>query len=363
MLKGMNGDEDGAGRGRERHRLGLKPVEAAEVPFIILALFLFLGGGLIAVAVIFLEHGIYQILAEHMGSAFIVASLIGFTYEWFVHRKRDEWLNAVTENQLRATVKGLDAFVATTPREIFSLLRDIATRAGKIPTLYTPAREEGHEYTFADSIPYFRSLVAARRSEVVDVLREWIREDSNPRLKFLASDFVGEFQLHELREELESQLRLDEWDKMGDVYMKGWQLNYAWAASRANTKFMYASLAGIARKTIFEEIERWILFIPKQMKDREFLKVISSYLRREDLSAEKLVLVVHALVELHEADRDGVREVFSKFREKFNQPEVIVEVENTWRRHMLPHDSLVKMIQKGRRTKQALASAPPRGRR
>ena len=352
MLFGSNGNDDDAGSGSKSRRRAIDPEEEIKIPFVVLAVFLFIGSGLIAAAVLWFEEGIHKILAEHMGSAFVVASLIGFTYEWLVHRKRDKWIRMFADEQRRATDEALNAFVATTPREIFHLLRDIATRVGKIPTLYAPAREEGNEYTFAGSIYYFQSLVAARRSEVIEVLREWIREESDPKLKFLASDFIGEFQLQELREELESQIHLEDWDKMKDDYTKGWQLNYAWAASRANQKNMYVSLAGIARKTPFEEIEKWILFIPKQMKDREFLRVINAYLRRDDLNTARMALVVQALVELRDADSTGVRETFKKFRDAFNRPEVIKEIENTWRRHTLSPEPIIKLIEKGGRKRQ-----------
>jgi hypothetical protein len=352
----MLGKLHDGGRGEAAAPAKTHAEDKTRIPFLVLTLFLFLGAALISSAVLWLTEEnetvparhMFQILAEHMGSAFIVAALIGFTYERLIHKTRHKWIQMVSDEQRKATDEALRAFVALTPREILSLLEDIAMRVGKTPTLYKPAREEGNEYTFAGSIGYFKSLVAVRRGDVIEVLREWVGEDSDPKLKFLASDFIGEFRLSELCGELEPQVRFTDWEEI-DAEMKGWRLNYAWAASRSDSRHPYRDLADLARRTPYKDVEEWIFFVPFQMKDRDFLKVVKSYLGRDDLNLDRMRMVVHALGELFEAYPEGVKETFRDFREKFNQEPILNEIVSTWRRHNLLPDQLIKTIMRGRR--------------
>jgi len=339
--------------GQPRHQAPAAEGEpsSSNLPFMVLAVLLMLGTGLLlAVAFgIFSKDTTPYILLEHLGSAFIVASTIGFTYEWLVHKKREALLRAFAEDQLKATSQALDAFVATTPREIFSLLEDIATRVqDKIPTLYVPAREEGSEYTFAGSVEYFTYLIAARRPEVVGVLREWIKESSNYKLKFLASDFIGLFKLTELRDDIKSQVHWAEWETTS-WEIKAYRLNYCWAASRADPKAMYGDLAQLMRNTPFEDIQRWVLFVPRQMRDKEFLVVIREYLGRDDLTPEQLGWAVPALADLWEVDQRGVRGIVRKHKSRFNNDMMANEMRKAWRERNLSADVMLRAIGIGQR--------------
>ena len=328
------------------------------MPFVFLAILFGLGVAMLFAASLksFGRDTMPHVLLEQLGSTLIGASVIGFTYEWLLHKKREELFRAFAADQLRATTDALDAFVATTPSEIFSLLEDIATRVeGRIPTLYTPAREEGSEYTFAGSVDYFTDLIAARRREVVGVLRTWIKETSNPKLKFLASDFIGLFKLDELRDELLAQLSWTNWENT-DWETKAWRLNYCWAASRADPDGMYRSLAQVMRNTPHTDIQRWILFIPRQMKDPEFVTVVREFLERDDLTREEIAWTIPVLAELWEVDQRGIRNVLRRYRLRFTNEFLIMELKRVWRQYNLSPDDALRMI--GARPQQSVQTDP-----
>lgn len=319
---------------------------AGGLPFIFLAVLLVLGSAMLFVASVewFGRDTMPYVLVQQFGSTLIGAAIIGFTYEWLLHKRREQMFRTFAEEQLRATIDALDAFVATTPREIFSLLEDIATRVeGKVPTLYTPAREQDSEYTFAGSVDYFTDLIHARRVEVVGVLRTWIKESSNPKLKFLASDFIGLFKLHELRDELLAQLSWANWENT-DWITKAWRLNYCWAASRADPGGMYRGLAQVMRNTPHADVKRWVLFIPRQMKDPEFIIVVREFLERDDLTSENVAWLIPALAELWEADERGIRNLLRRHRSRFNNELLVKELTRVWREHNISPDTALRLI-------------------
>lgn len=333
----------GQSRPRERDGMGGPP---GGLPFILLAILLGLGVAMLFVTSFgWLDRDTMPyVLLEQFGSTLIGASVIGFTYEWLLHKKREQFLRAFAADQLRATTDALDAFVATTPREIFSLLEDIATRVeGRIPTLYTPAREEGSEYTFAGSVDYFTDLIAARRQEVVGVLRTWIKESSNHKLKFLASDFIGLFKLDELRGELLAQLSWADWEHT-HWETKAWRLNYCWAASRADPNGMYRGLAQVMRNTPHDDVQHWILFIPRQMKDPEFAVVVREFLERDDLTREKVAWAIPALAELWEVDERGIRNLLRRHRSQFDDEFIVKELKRIWCEHNLSPEAALRIV-------------------
>ena len=332
------------GQGRQKPTGGEAGSSSTNLPFLFLAILLAAGTAMLLTAALSIARDTtLYVLLEQFGSTLIGAAVIGFTYEWLLHKKREALLKAFAADQLKATNDALDAFVATTPREIFSLLEDIATKVDKIPTLYTPARIEGSEYTFASSVDYFTDLIAARRQEVVGVLRNWIKETSDHKLKFLASDFVGLFKLHELRDELRAQIDWTGWETM-PAETKAWLLNYCWAAARADQRQMYADLAQIMRNTPYEDVQRWVLFVPRQMKDPELVSVIRAYLERDDLTREQRAWTIPALAELWEADERGVRNIFRRHRAQFNDTLLVTEIRKVWREHNISPDPILRTI-------------------
>ena len=339
------------------------PYSEMKVPIFLLVTFFVLGCAMLAVAVWLLpKEDVFKIFLEHLGSAFIVASAIGLTYEVVVHKKREMVLRLYAEEHGKA----FDRFVAMSPYEIFKLLEDIAKQVGKIPTLYSPPRVDEDEYTFASSIHYFRTLVRVKRGEVIEVLREWIREESDPKLKFLASDFIGEFHLDELRDELKRQAVFTDWDEITKE-TKEWRLNYAWASSRISPR-QYVALARLARETPYPDVEKWIMFIPRQMKDRGFLLVINEYLKRSDLDDDKLITVVKALGELYREDKAGVKRILKRYGTTLNRKPVLAAIDKMLRAHTDASTDVIRSIEGGlmgrRRTPTAAADyksqpAPP----
>jgi len=202
--------------------------------------FLFLGAlGLFWLAEAIKDHHpIRGQIAEHTASALIVASVIGFSYEFLVHQYRARTLRNLLRSQSDKMYDALRVYMLTTPEEILNLLEEIAQQTKEIPTLYSPTREKrkGDEYTFAKKIWFFDTLIDVRRKEVIKVLRNWIGSDKHINLRFLATDFIGRYRLRELEDEVRIEALL------GTKGFKHWQtlsteerfciLNYMWAASR-----------------------------------------------------------------------------------------------------------------------------------
>jgi hypothetical protein len=281
-------------------------------------------------------YPIPKVIVEHCASAFIVASIIGFSYEYLLNERRERTFRELFEEHREAMFQSLKVYMVLTPEKIFELLRDIVVQTHQIPTLYTPARSK-NEFTFADSLEYFNTLIPLRRKEIVRALEPWLHPRSHPHLKFLASDFIGMYKLEELVPHLKSQVsaKLREWNQPAeweplDEAEKGWMLNFVWAWSRCEDP-MYGKLEDILVTTTDSSIEDWILFVPRQMPDPEFCRVIESYLRQKEVGKDSLKKVILTLAALKQAGVRGTEGILMKFAERFSADELVKEIDRTWR--------------------------------
>lgn len=294
--------------------------------------FLFLFGVLVLLLAEWFLHNapVVKGVLEHTASAIIVAAILGFSYEHLVHQFRARTLRDLLEDHRDKLYSALKVYMLTTPAEVFKLLEEIAEQTTQTPTLYAPAREKdkGDEYTFARRIKFFDGLIEARRKEVVDVLTDWIKPTKSINLRFLASDFIGMYQLRELREELRSEVigRFGRWKNLLEEE-KYCTLNFMWAASRCEEP-KYQWLKNLLLNSDDTLIQEWILFIPQQIsEDREFIEIIESYLtvRRADFLglepknrySECIALAASALAALERKYPDQGRRVLTAFTEVF----------------------------------------------
>lgn len=313
----------------------------SAVPFIIF--------GIILITAFFLKYfqpmlpAVLQNWAEHLSIALIVAVVIGLTYEYTSHLFREEILKNLLYESQEQVYQALKAYSVLTPDEVFRLLKEIASQINQTPTLFYPARPECSEYTFTESMDFFETLVKMRPKEIVNILSTWIEPKSHKNLKYLASDFIGKYQLTELTEELRRQAEpilhmgiLTEDDR-------GWVLNYIWAYSRCE-KPMYKILGDVMRTTSDHEIENWILFLPMQMPSFEYANMISDYLERDTpIADDNLLLVIQAVASLHRAQVvDGVA-LLKKFPNRFG-PHHQEDVERIWRNYALAPEELTDIF-------------------
>jgi hypothetical protein len=264
--------------------------------------------------------GIVAQFGEHLGSAIIVAAIMGLTYEWFVHQKTTATFSALLATQKQQMDSGF-AYVAAEvdnirqsvqavrADDVFKLVHDIAAHRQRIPTLYSPPRDKHDEFVFTTGHDFFRRLIAnpTERQSTVDILREWLDEDKPLKFRFLASEFVGLLQLRELAPVLleRFEARKASWTSLKDPLLKGCLLNYAWAASRCD-KPPYRYLTNLLLNTPYADVQEWILFVPQQMHDSELRDMISDYVdtRGSSLSKDLLKHVVAAMKALHSEGRD-----------------------------------------------------------
>ncbi|MBK8817249.1 MAG: hypothetical protein IPN42_17875 [Methylococcaceae bacterium] len=309
----------------------------AAVPFLIF--------GIILITAFFLKYfepmlpDVLRSWADHLSIALIVAVVIGLTYEYTSHLFREEILKNLLHDSQEQVYQALRAYNVLTPVEVFRLLKEIASQINQTPTLLYPARPESDEYTFTESMEFFDTLVKMRTKEIIEILSTWIEPNSHKNLKYLASDFIGKYQLTEIAEELRRQAEpilhagdLSEADR-------GWVLNYIWAYSRCE-KPMYKILGDIMRTTSDHEIEKWILFLPVQIQSIEIATMVNDYLERDTIIADdNLLLVIQAVAALHRAQVvDGVA-MLKKFSQRFG-PHHQEDVERIWRNYALVPEEL-----------------------
>jgi hypothetical protein len=309
----------------------------AAVPFLIF--------GIILITAFFLKYfepmlpEVLQNWAEHFSIALIVAVVIGLTYEYTSHLFREEILKNLLHDSQEQVYQALQAYSVLTPVEVFRLLKEIASQINQTPTLMYPARPESNEYTFTESMDFFDTLVNMRPKEIVNILSTWIESKSHKNLKYLASDFIGKYQLTEIAEELRRQA--EPILQMGSLTEddRGWVLNYIWAYSRCE-KPMYKILGDVMRTTSDHEIEKWILFLPVQMPSIELANMINDYLERDaPIADDNLLLVIQAVASLHRAEMtDGVA-LLKKFPNRFG-PHHQDDVERIWRNYALVPEEL-----------------------
>lgn len=252
------------------------------------------------------ERDTWERLLEHLGSAILVASLMGITYERFMHARAIGDFKGLLSQQGREVEHLLASVRATDAHGVFALLRDIAEHQKNIPTLYRPARGESEgadEFVFSTHVPFFKDLIAARhgREQVVAELREWCDPGSKISVRFLGSDFIGLLQLDELRDHLQSQAAeaSQAWKTLNSQE-KGCALNYVWAASRCE-KPMYQTLGELLLETPDEFIQKWILWVPLQMADARLAELIDRFLARRggEVPVESVRAAIAAIGALH----------------------------------------------------------------
>ena len=309
----------------------------AAVPFVIFGIIL-----LTALFLKFFQPMLPEVLqnwAEHLSIAMIVAVVIGLTYEYTSHLFREEILKNLLHESQEQVYQALKAYSVLTPDEVFRLLKEIVSQINQTPTLFYPARPASGECTFTESMDFFDTLVKMRPKEIVNILSSWIEPKSHKNLKYLASDFIGRYQLVELAEELRRQAepilhlgKLTEDDR-------GWVLNYIWAYSRCE-KPMHKTLGDVMRTTSDHGIEKWILFLPVQMPSIEYANMINDYLERDaPIADDNLLLVIQAVASLHRAQVvDGVA-LLKKFPNRFG-PHHQEDVDRIWRNYALVPDEL-----------------------
>ncbi len=314
----------------------IKPTYAL-IPFVIF--------GIILITAFFLKYfepmlpAALQTWADHLSIALIVAVVIGLTYEYTSHLFREEILKNLLHESQEQVYQALRAYSVLTPDEVFRLLKEIACQINQTPTLLYPARPESGECSFTESMDFFDTLVKMRPKEIVKILGTWIEPKSHKNLKYLASDFIGKYQLTEITEELRRQvepiLRLGNLSEDN----RGWVLNYIWAYSRCE-KPMYKSLADVMRTTSDHEIEKWMLFLPVQMPSIEFAHMINDYLEREvAISDDNLLLVIQAVASLHRAQLIDSVTLLKKYPNRFG-PHHQEDVERIWRNYALVPEEL-----------------------
>lgn len=233
---------------------------------------------------------------EHVGSAFIVAALMGLTYEFYIHRLR-------SASDRRELAKAISQVSVTLPITVFELLAEIAVRIPYTPTLYLPERRDQAEIALLHNYSILQSLLdsAANREEEEKIFKEWFEVESHRRLKFLGSDIVGLLKRRSIATRLGQQadLYLRHWEDVEDAD-KGWVLNYKWAASRCDDP-MYSSLIEFLLKTEHTDIHQWILFVPQQMPHPTLGGMVTQFLKEKGAtaSAETLKIALDSMVQIH----------------------------------------------------------------
>jgi len=273
-------------------------------------------------------HVIWKVAAtfgEHLASAMIVAGIMGLTYEWFVHDETIRFFRELNDDQnktfgdlIEAQNEHIDrslidvvsqiehirdAAEALRADEVFKqLIHDMADNRTKIPTLFSPPRDDKDEFVFSTNHEFFQRLVANKtdRARVVDLLRDWLAPGKDAKFRFLASDFVGLLELSELAPELRKRFDVKKpfWASITDAREKSCLLNYAWAASKCETP-PYGHLRYLLR-TMPADVQQWILFVPRQMCDPELRTMIDEYLETRGATLtpnlfESVIAAIHSL--------------------------------------------------------------------
>lgn len=293
-------------------------------------------------------HPAWHRFVEHITITLFAAIILGLTYEmgFYSHRKRilREVLSEFKE-EVSATLKGIGTL---SPIQIFNLLRDIASSPLLTPTLYYPPRSP-HEYNFVENNDYFDKLIHAAREEVIEILRTWLEPESHKNAKFLASDFIGKYKLHELKGALHARAekKFQSWNELAEGD-QDWVLNYLWAASRCENP-MYESLGAKLISTPHSYVQEWILFVPRQMPDKEFVRIIGLYLEKnKSRTPEATKASVWALAALS-SNHHNVLTVIGRNARHLAQPEFLEEIRKAWQHYSLDPQEVLELLADGGR--------------
>jgi len=266
-------------------------------------------------------------LLQHLASALIVASIMGVSYEYFVHKHVVKGFSRLLEENRKVTEQSLDAFRATTAREVFEFIGNVASHSSRMPTLFKPPRDSANEVLFSTDVKFFQRLIGSANAsaEAVEVLDDWL-ESTQIQKRFLASDFVGLLLLSELEvrlRELAAEHQKN-WKLLTEVE-RGCVLNYWWAVSRLETP-MYETLKEYLVKSEDPFVRKWILFVPCQMPDLRFAHVVELFLRTRGGEVQKDVLAaaIDALEALHHSGID-MKHAVVRYREIFEKASLWAE--------------------------------------
>ncbi len=301
--------------------------------------------GFFIIDVGWLSNQIGKSLVEHVSTALIVTSILGIFYEFLFSRLRDERLRSLLAEHQLAMSNVVNAYdMLITPKQVFDLIQDIVSQTPKLPTLYSPARAEGNECSFAGSIQYFDSIVAQRPKEVESILQSWILPTSPSNLKFLASDLIGKYRLKPLAEELKRiaylQFSKGILQSNNDDFDTSWVLNYLWAWSRCEQP-MYKTMGDLLISTDNRDTREWILFVPRQMPDTEWCNILERYLHRHKITMDNAEDVARALAALklagHELDQNILKDALKNSEDIEEVREVVISI---WREMGLDAEQL-----------------------
>ncbi len=297
-----------------------------------------------------LPNSNWSALAQHFSGALFIASFLGLTYENVLSGKREKQIKKLVkrQNSILDEVKSLareqsekvvallmaqiahiiQVEGAATPKMMLGLLRDLIGQVRQIPTLYEPARDAENEYTFAANLDYFDHLSKFRRQEFCLIVGQWIDDPKTPpNVKFFASDLIGKFQLSELSGRLrrKAQARLSSLSGIKDETERSWVLNYLWAASCCEEP-KYESLREFLCSDADDWAQEWILFVPRQMPEPQFARVIDSYLRSNvKITPANLQNVITATRALRRGGVD-VGKIIEASSQRFNTTELRSEI-------------------------------------
>lgn len=306
---------------------------AVQVLILIVA---FLGAIVLDLAVLpaLVGYPSLRLIFEHLSIALIVAAALGLTYE-FARERHLRQVARESIGDLREEVhKALEALGRLSPRQVFDLLMDVASGPHLIPTLYKPPRSEA-EYNFVEDRKYFDDLVPTAREHVIEALQPWLQPGSSRNVKFLGSDFVGRYELHELKDYLLQQAtpRLEKWASIS-ADDKAWILNYVWAASRCE-KPRYTTLKKLLLSTPHQDIQEWILFAPRQMDQPDFLEIVAGYLDRyPPPSTRCLKSAIRALAAMQAAGVETTPVLLAK-PALFASEDTKAEIQAAWQHELL----------------------------
>jgi hypothetical protein len=266
-------------------------------------------------------RGISLSILQHLASALIVASVMGVSYEYFVHKHVVKSFGKLLEDHRAATEQAFDAFRSTTARDVFEFIGNIASHSARVPTLFRPSRDTINEILFSTDIKFFQRLIgsANARTEAIEVLGNWL-ESPEVQKRFLASDFVGLLLLRELEprlRELATEYQKS-WKVLSDAD-KGCVLNYWWAASRLENP-MYETLKEYLVKWDDTFVQNWILFVPRQMPDARLVHMVELFLRTRgtEVSRDVVGAVVAAIEAFHHSGLD-MKHTVTRYRGVFEK--------------------------------------------
>ncbi len=271
-----------------------------------------------------------HVMGEHLSMALFIASALTLTYEALLENHREQSLQLSLSKTLRefateVELKNRQNAVISDPRQVMALIYQLVIQLEKIPTLYNPGRDHYKECNFTNNLEYLDALATIHKDAVTEVLREWIEHQFSPvNIKFLASDFIGKYELKELQEALwqTANPKLIEWASITDPSEKSWVLNYLWAYSRCE-KPRYKALSDLLLKNLPGQkkdnfVDEWILFVPLQMPDPEFLPMLREYVNSGDRALQHFDQVQKALLALQQNGVEGAARVLKTLEQKRN---------------------------------------------